>query len=83
MRLSKPTFILHTEYEPGRISDNKTKGMQMMLDKHRSKMNLSQILFRQFKIDYHKNSHRAFWILVKKFDIKSLLYIYKIKTSRL
>lgn len=83
LRLSKPTFILHTEHEAGRISDNKTKGMEMMLDKHRAKMSVSQARFRQFKIDYYKNSHLAFLMLIIKLDIKSLIYIYKSKTSRL
>lgn len=83
LRLSNPTFILHTEHESGRISDNKTKGMQMILDKHRTKMNKSQVLFREFKIDYYKNGYRALLMLVKKFSIKPLIYLYRSKTSRL
>lgn len=77
LRLGRPTFILHTEHESGRISDNKIQGMRTILEKHRHKMNKSQINFREFKIEFYKNKKlSSFFVLI---DLKITFYLLKNK----
>ncbi|HBL5393620.1 TPA: glycosyltransferase, partial [Enterobacter hormaechei] len=83
LRLSDATFILHTEHESGRISDNKINGMIGILEKHKDKMNKSQVNFRSFKIIYYESKVRSLIFLFNNLSFGTLIYLIKSKTSRL
>lgn len=79
LRLRKPTFVLHTEHESGRISDNKIQGMKGILNKHKDKMTKSQVNFRLFKIFSYENKKNLLLKLPLFLDFKILKHLFKNK----
>lgn len=80
LRLKDVTYILHTEHDMPRIStsNKKISGMEGIYEKHKSKMSLSQRLFRKAQIKSYKNGTKLPLIYVQ---LIPEVFIYSIKRA--
>lgn len=74
-RTIEPHYVLHTEHDSARISNNKIGGLKAFLTKHKDLMHSGHIKYREFKINIY--SKQGLWKSIKQLNYPSIIYLLK------
>lgn len=75
LRRIESHYILHTEHDNVRISNNKIDGLKVFLAKHKVLMTPGQIKYREFKINVYSKMNVL--LCLCKLNVSALLYLFK------